>query len=287
MTKYLVVGASGCLGTALVEELGCQNFEYVIAGRSNLQKNAYFHFLDLTDLDSVSTFPIEDFDQIFYLAQSRKFKHYPEGIEDMYKVNFQAPRALALRANEIGIPFIYVSTGSVYKSKLSAMNETDEFQPNGSLSLYQITKLASEFEFRQFTNVKVVRPFFIYGKNSDNSSLIPTIVNKVREGRSIQLNGKMGILINPVHSADAARALIHITDKNDRVFNIAGIENINLFDLGGLISNLLGTKPKFEVVEGADCAILGNTRLLLETGFVYRFTLESGLRDYIGSGVFP
>lgn len=287
MTRYLVVGASGCLGTALVEELNARALSFEIAGRSNPGNIANFRFLDLTNLSSFSDFPVQHYDQILYLAQSRKFRYYPEGIQDMLLVNFQAPRLLAQIARNFGVPFVYVSTGSVYKSKASAIKESDEFQPNGSLSLYQITKLAAEFEFREFENVKVIRPFFIYGKESDTSALIPTIVTKVIEGISIQLKGKTGLVLNPIHSMDAARAILHVTDKHHKVFNISGVEKTSIFELGQLIGNLLGIKPIFEVTDYQEHSILADIGLLIETGFIHRHTLQSGLNNYINSGVLP
>lgn len=281
------MGASGCLGTALIEELDSQSLSFEIAGRSNPGNIPNFRFLDLTNISSLSDFPVQHYDQILFLAQSRKYRYYPDGIQDMLLVNFQAPRILAQIARNFGIPFIYVSTGSVYKPKTSAIKETDEFQPNGSLSLYQITKLAAEFEFREFENVKVIRPFFVYGNASDTSSLIPSIITKVNKGVSIQLKGKMGLNFNPIHSMDAARAILHITHQNQKVFNISGIEETNIFDLGHLIGNLLGTKPIFEVIDLQEHSILADIGLLLETGFIHGQSLKSGLSNYIHSSVFP
>ncbi len=281
------MGASGCLGTALVEELNSQALSFEIAGRSNPGNIPNFRFLDLTNISSLSDFPVQHYDQILYLAQSRKYRCYPDGIQDMLLVNFQAPRILAQIARKFGIPFIYMSTGSVYKSKAFAVKETDEFQPNGSLSLYQVTKLAAEFEFTEFENVKVIRPFFVYGKESDTSSLIPTLITKVNKGVPIQLKGKMGLNLNPIHSMDAARAILHVTHQHHKVFNISGIEETNIFELGHLIGNLLGIKPTFEVIDIQEHSILADIGLLLETGFIHGQTLKSGLSNYINSSVLP
>jgi hypothetical protein len=86
---------------------------------------------------------------------------------------------------------------------------------------------------------------------------------------------------------DAARAILHITDKHHKVLNVSGVEKTNIFELGQLIGNLLGIKPIFEVTDHQDHSILADIGLLIETGFIHRHTLQSGLNNYINSGVLP
>ena len=58
----------------------------------------------------------ENIDVLYYLAQSNKFRDFPDGVSDMLKVNIHAPLKIADWAVKKGVKkFIYASSGGVYR----------------------------------------------------------------------------------------------------------------------------------------------------------------------------
>ncbi len=115
--NILILGANGFLGRNLVNLLSENHKVYALVRNS---KNCYFRLNhnvsviehNLSDL-TLPKLP-DDIDVIFYLAQSRRFREFPDGVDDMMAVNIYAPVSLAKWAisNKVKT-FAYASSGGV------------------------------------------------------------------------------------------------------------------------------------------------------------------------------
>ena len=121
----------------------------------------------------------------------------------------------------------------------------------GSLALYFAAKRAAELIVGTYSGLfttVVMRFFFVYGSGQSPQMLMPRLVDAVRAGRAVTLQGHDGIRINPVHVDDAVAALdagLRLTQ--DHVLNIAGPDTLPLRRIVELIGAEIGRPPLFSV----------------------------------------
>jgi len=78
--------------------------------------------------------------------------------------------------------------------------------------------------------------------------LIPRLVQSVREGRSITLQGQDGIRINPTYVTDAAAAIVQaLTLAGSHKINVGGPEVLSLRQIGEIIGQRVGREPIFQI----------------------------------------
>jgi UDP-glucose 4-epimerase len=191
-------------------------------------------------------------DAVIYLAQSERFRDFPDGATDMFAVNTAGAAQMLEYARRSGCrTFVYASTGGVYAPRSAAVDEEAPLAPTSSLGFYAATKLAAEQLAQQYSalfDVVVLRFFFVYGRGQQSHMLVPRLIASVREGRSIQLAGNDGIRINPTHVDDAVCAVTAALDKRTRgTVNVAGPEVVSLRALAGIIGEAVGREPVFAV----------------------------------------
>jgi nucleoside-diphosphate-sugar epimerase len=130
--------------------------------------------------------------------------------------------------------------------------------------------------------VVVMRFFFIYGYGQNRSMLIPRLVDNVRNGRAIALQGKEGIRINPIHVTDAAAAVIAaLGTSKSATYNIAGPDVLSLKNIGETIGELLGVQPHFEYVAGQPDDLIGDAASMRMTLHVPEVRVENGIKDLL------
>jgi len=249
MAKIIVFGAAGLLGRALKEKLGGEH-EVVEVVRPGSRINSSQLEIDLAHPD-LSILP-RDADAIFYLAQSKYFREFPSKSLDMLQLNVVAPVLIADWARQYGVrKFIHCSSGGVYDENLSQLTEVLEINASRDKGFYLGTKLSSEILLRcyakYFDSLVLLRPFFIYGPEQKSDMLIPRLVNNVKAGKPIQLQGEEGIKINPIHVSDAAQLVsASLRLKEFQLLNLAGPETITIKRLCDRIGELLCIKPIYE-----------------------------------------
>ncbi|HEY0148215.1 MAG TPA: NAD(P)-dependent oxidoreductase [Allosphingosinicella sp.] len=248
--RSIVFGAGGLLGAHLVPVLTEQGPVHAV-GRSAVAAASGVTPLaiDLAKAIDPATLPSE-IDSVAYLAQSSRFRDFPEAAGDIFQVNTASLLAMLDFARRAGARnFVYASTGGVYAPSDDVVTETSPLA--SPMGFYPASKRAAELlceAFAPFMNVVILRYFFIYGPGQKRDMLIPRLVDNVREGRPIGLDGQDGLRINPVHAADAAAATAAAMrlDRSATV-NVAGPETLSLRDIACAIGASVGREPNFEV----------------------------------------
>lgn len=192
------------------------------------------------------------------LAQSQHFRNFPEKAGQIFAVNVAAHLALLEWARLSGVRrMVYASSGGIYgPSARMRVAESDLLAVDSPLGFYLGSKLCAEVLFHNyrhfFETAVVLRPFFIYGPGQRRDMLIPRLVDSVREGRPIRLQGRDGLRLNPIFVEDAAEGFAAaLSVKGCEVLNLAGPQMVSLRDIGNRIGAALGRDPQFEVAEGA------------------------------------
>lgn len=273
--KWLITGADGFIGRNLLRFLLSNEEESVFIA---LQRSApginhpRLRFVqgDL-NCDFISALKDVEVDGIIYLAQSSRFREFPTGAADMFNVNIHAPARLADWATTKGVKqYLYASTGSVYVPETGLIHESS---PVVAGSYYAASKLAAEHLLTQYGalfDVKLLRIFNPYGPDQKNM-LIPGIIDRVRKGEAVILNGGQGMVFRPVYISDVAEIisrLMQLQKENGcEVFNLGGNETTDLGEVVSLIAAVTGVALK--VVIPPDSKPL---TLIADSAKIYKLT---------------
>jgi nucleoside-diphosphate-sugar epimerase len=250
-SRILVTGAGGLIGHALVQELSSHSQVVALVhtavpdfpdGVELLE-----HDLRQEDMPHLSDAP----ETIVHLAQSPRYREFPNEASDVFEVNVAATHRLLNWAQRTGVRrFVYASSGGIYGHGDSAFIEDTPLSPVRPLGHYLTTKHCAELlveTFGSIFTVVILRFFFVYGRRQRRSMLMPRLVDSVIQGRPILLQGEEGLRLNPIHVSDAADAVAAATQlrKNQKI-NVAGPEVFTLREIGDLIGDLVGRSPNFE-----------------------------------------
>jgi nucleoside-diphosphate-sugar epimerase len=97
-------------------------------------------------------------------------------------------------------------------------------------------------------NVIMLRFFFVYGPGQKRTMLIPRLIDSVKNGTPITLQGSDGIRINPTYAGDAASAIKSALDLTDsQKINVGGPDILSLRQIGEMIGDMVEKDPVFTV----------------------------------------
>ena len=251
--NIMIIGANGLLGRYLVDILKYSTNLFAVVKNKNKIKfednKVNVVEIDLANFN-VDILP-KSIDVIFYLAQSNRFREFPDGSNDMLNINICAPNKIIQWAVKNGVKkFIYASSGGVYSNQPYPAKEFFQIDANQKLGFYLNSKLAAEMLLKNFApffeTFVILRPFFMYGVGQTKTMLIPRLINNIINGEKILLGGVDGIKINPIYIQDAARIIAKTIDLNgEYIFNIAGAEIVSIRQLSETIGEVVGRKPIF------------------------------------------
>lgn len=262
--RILITGAGGFLGKRLTRQLADRGHEVTAILRRDpaAEDLRYLDALgisvlkvDLANLDC-GTLP-RGIDAIYSIAQSSHFRDFPAKADDIFAVNVSANMKLLQWAmNNKVRKFVFASSGGIYGGRPGGvLRETDTLSVDSPLGFYLGTKLCAEVILQNcrqfFGTMAILRPFFIYGPGQRKDMLIARMVESVRNGQPIYLQGSHGLKLNPVFVDDAAAAFARALDLEGwHIINVAGATAVTLREIGEKIGACLGRKPVFEVKEG-------------------------------------
>ena len=249
--KILVTGGSGLIGRHLIERLAPRH-EVVSVGRTPPPDDRVEHVQQ--DL----TMPLkglpEELDAVVHLAQSERYREFPEGARDVFGVNVQSAFELLEHARRSGArSFVLASTGGLYRPSHEPIGED---APVAAESPYLRSKLIAELlaaSYEELFSCVVIRPFFVYGPGPSRL-LISRLAGQILSGDEILVDGLPGMRINPIHARDAA-GMIEATLGLEEgvVLNIAGDEVVTVAELATRLAAALGREAILRP-SGADSA---------------------------------
>lgn len=284
--NILITGANGLLGRNLVEMLSAEHQIYaVVRTRENTcfkcNQNITIIETDLNNLD-LTVLP-ENIDAIYYLAQSNRFREFPDGTEDMLAINIATPLKIANWAIKNNIKtFVYASSGGVYTNPDKALKEFFDINANEKLGFYLNSKLSAEMLLRNYAQMfetfTIIRPFFMYGVGQNKTMLIPRLIESVIHEQEITLNGENGIKVNPIYVTDAAKAVSKILNlKGEHIINIAGNDIVSLKELCLIIGEIVDKEPIFKYNNTIQNDMVANIQVMNEKLFSPIINISSGI----------
>jgi UDP-glucose 4-epimerase len=285
--NILITGANGLLARNLVRTLSHDKQVYVTTHNETVEilPNVQYIRLDLANEMALTNLPIK-VDVVIHLAQSSRYRDFPGQALNIFAVNTAATAKLLDYAHRSGASqFIYFSTGGLYQPGSRVLDETSPLLPLDGLNYHFASKLAGEAivgTYSALMNTVVVRPFFIYGQGQRRSMLIPRLVDQIKRGELISLDGREGIRLNPIHVADACSFVTHLLRANLKgIFNMAGPDVITIKDICIIIGQKLGIEPSFSHHESIPMDLISSTSKMTEIHCQPTIRFVDGIRDVL------
>lgn len=284
--RILITGASGLLGSALCRHLTLSNAKVTAITRAgNLIKQSELNYLslDICREDLTKHCP-SDIDVVIHLAQSSKFREFPDSALDVFNVNVASTARLLDYAKQVGAKqFIYASSGGIYGNGPQVFKEDATIMPAEQLGYYLGSKACGEILVQSYVSVfqvTVIRPFFIYGPRQNRNMLIPRLMDSVASGKPIRLQGNEGIRINPVNVEDASRAIsAALKTTESATFNIAGPDVLSIRQIAEAMGQHLGKTPIFQYAEGEPKDLIADISAMKSRLIIPQINLIESLQE--------
>lgn len=264
----LLTGATGFLGSHLLEALLKQHYKVVILKRSTSNTWRIEHLLDQVISYDVDTQPLEmafeqqNIDLVIHMATLyRKFDHGKE-VSEMIQSNITFPtELLEISLRKSVKAFFNTGTFFEYDCSIQPINESTSLKP---FNLYAKTKIAFESILKTSSEniaINTFRLFSPYGEK-DNHKLILSIIKKILSGESLELSEGLQ-KIDLVYIDDIVNAYLKAIERLEQqniateyqVFNIGSGYALSIRDIVSILEELLeqpiqkkwGEKSKFEI----------------------------------------
>lgn len=186
---------------------------------------------------------------ILHLAVPQNASKFPEQALLLYELEIATTFRILEAARQHGLRRVLLaSTGDVLGSTDGPAQESDMlYMPS---SFYGTAKACSELLLRayhSFLSIGILRFYHPYGPGGDRF-LINRLARLVANGQEIGLEGKDGILLNPVWIEDLALGVcLALESEHTGIFHFAGPDILSLRKLLEIIGELVCKEPLIRI----------------------------------------
>ena len=262
MTKVLITGGCGFIGSHLVEFLSNDNFEVSVFDKYNINdsygwldsykyKNEIdFYMADIRDFDAVSK-AVKGKDIIIHLAALIGIPYSYYSPLAYINTNITGTYNVLEAVKSFNISQVLVtSTSEVYGTALyTPIDENHPIQPQSpySASKASADTLAISYHKSFKTPVKIIRPFNTFGPRQSMRAVIPTIINQVlnKKIKKIEL-GDISTKRDFTYVDDTCLAYMHLIKLNKfgEVFNLGTSKSYSIEDIAEKIFDITKIRKK-------------------------------------------
>lgn len=247
-STVLLTGATGFLGSHLLEALLKQGYKVVVLKRSTSDLWRIHHLIEgvtAINHDEVSLediFKNNNIDTVIHLATCYKKYEEVADIEEMTKSNISFPSGVLIQGLKYGLKH-FINTGSYFEYDCS-IQPVSEISPLKAFNYYAATKAAFENilqAYQEKLSTSTIRLFSPYGEK-DNNKLIPMLIKKAFNGDNIKLSEGFQ-KIDPIYVKDIVSAYLKCLEyshlKNNKnghqVFNIGTGKAYSIREIASVI----------------------------------------------------
>jgi dTDP-glucose 4,6-dehydratase len=262
MTKILVTGADGFIGSHLVEELVRQDNDVraVVLYNSNnswgwldhaeaaVRDQVEIYSSDIRDPFAMRK-AVEGCDIVLHLAALIAIPYSYIAPQSYVSTNVQGTLNLLQAARDVGVAhFVHTSTSEVYgTARFVPITEEHPLQPQSPYSASKIGAdcMALSYQMSFDLPVTVIRPFNTYGPRQSTRAVIPTIITQIAHGSRVIKLGATRPTRDFNFVRDTVSGFIAVMNSRAAVgqaINIGSNFEISIGDTARLIAEVMGVE---------------------------------------------
>lgn len=309
MSKVLITGADGFIGSHLVEKMVKKGHK--VKAFVNYNSFNSWGWLDIVPkniLDEIEIFAgdvrdpngvrsaVKGSEEVFHLAALIAIPYSYHSPDAYVDTNIKGTLNILQASRDLDVSKILVtSTSEVYGSAIYV--PIDEKHPFQGQSPYSATKIGAdrlaESFYRSFNlPVTIVRPFNTYGPRQSARAVIPTIITQLLSGKETIKLGSLTPTRDFNYVADTVNGFIEIAESNKTIgeeINIATQQEISIEDLAKelirqinpnakIVTDDVRIRPENSEVD----RLLGSNKKIMElTNWKPQYTFEQGISETI------
>ena len=294
MSRVLVTGGAGFIGSFVVDQLRAAGHEAVIFDVRESPHHARGEVPtvigDVLDYDSVCE-AASGCDAIAHLAAAADVGEVARDPESAERLNSRGTFNVLEAAREQGVErVIYASTIWVYSE---AEGSVDEDVPlHAPAHLYTATKLAGELYCRSYSELfgvdtTILRFGIPYGPRARPAAVVPSFVSRALAGEPLSIAGSGEQTRRFVYVEDLAEGVVRALAPvaANRTYNLVGSEDVSIREIAHTVRELVGdvdvvhTEGRAGDFSGG--AEISGTRALRELGWHPETAFRDGVAKYI------
>jgi dTDP-4-dehydrorhamnose reductase len=226
-----VTGASGMLGTALIDELTNKYEIFATSRNKGLEKEGIqWDCFDLTNSQKLKKWLVNTApDVVVHCAAMVNVDGCESNVDFATKLHVNTTTTIANYLDKNNKRLVYISTDSVFDGRQNRPYvESDEVNP---LNIYAKTKLLGEKPVLLMENGLVLRTNIIGWSRSDNFSFAEWILNGLAESKPLTLFDD--VMFSPLHVSNLSIIITQaIESEISGLYHCTSKDSISKFDFG-------------------------------------------------------
>ena len=303
MSKFLVTGGLGFVGSHLVEELVQNDHKVTVLdnlSNGNIQNLSHVEGItkDISNVENLETIHFsEKFDGIFHLATSPRSSSLQDPLKDI-ETNCKGMIRVLELAKKNNAKVVFTSNSGIYGSAEEG-KAIDENSINNPTTPYDADKLVAEYYCKIYHNIygvksAVVRFATVYGERQVVNEklnwrpLVATFVKKVVNNEEVTINGDGKQTRDLIYVKDAVQGVIkamNSSSDNAQVFLLSTKTETSVNDVLHLIEDIVGLKAKIRKTD----PLKGDIRRMKydynkakeNLGFEPKFSVKDGIERLV------
>ena len=246
LSRILITGASGMLGSTLASVLHSKDIEFVATDIDLSPPGT--ELLDVRDFAAVDETVTEHKPSlVIHLAAETNVERCEAEPSHAYRTNTIGTQNVAVSCNRHGVPLVYVSTAGVFNgTKAEPYNEFDQPDP---INIYGKSKYQGELIVRALVARSfIARAGWMIGGKERDKKFVGKIVKQLGEGRRriYAVTDKLG---TPTYTYDFCQILLKLLDTSYwGTYHLACKGSGTRFDVAAHIIKTLGLDDRVELI---------------------------------------
>jgi nucleoside-diphosphate-sugar epimerase len=294
--RVLVTGASGFIGSNLIEELIKRGFFVNALIHNSLgclkdvyEKNKEKISLikgDICDTDAVNE-SLNGVSKVFHFAGVSSLEEYNDNLGLPSKINIIGTKTLLenLRGKNVK-KIILASSSLIYPPGLQKISEEGKIRLNHP---YSISKREAELialkEYNENDSpILIVRLFNIYGERQSTKAVIPRLICRTLRKEEIDIN--CASERDFTYIGDAVDAMIKLSesDLNGEIINLGSGEGVSLYQISEILKKTIDSSLKANYLgrnNPLEKLVCDNSKIRELTGWSSEISIEEGIKRTI------